>query len=70
MCMKASQLWWKCPKCGNKVRFGYELITLFDRDNGEAWFESESGVPFYVVKCETEGCNARWNFRISSMYED
>lgn len=68
--MKASNLWWECPKCGSKVHFGHELITLFDEDDGEAWFESESGVPFYVVKCKTEGCNTRWNFGISSMYED
>ena len=68
--VEAHKLWWECPKCGNKVRFGHELVTVFDRDNGEAWFESESGLPFYVVKCGAESCNARWNFRISPMYED
>ena len=61
--------WWYCPKCENKVDFSEVMTTLFD-DDGEAWFESKVGVPFYILMCENEGCNARWNIRISPMYED
>ena len=61
--------WWTCPKCGEKVRFGYELATLFDREDAEAIFCPESGVPLYVVQCPSEDCDARWNFGISPMYQ-
>lgn len=44
--MKAHELWWECPKCGSKVKFGYELSTLFDGEDSQAWFEPDSGVPF------------------------
>ena len=63
------KLWWYCPKCGNKVSFTETTSTLFDKD-GEAYFEPESGVPFYILKCRGDQCKARWNIRISPMYED
>lgn len=66
--MNNNGFWWYCPKCGNKVSFTEVTGTLFDVD-GEAWFESESGVPFYILKCRGTGCNARWNICISPVYE-
>lgn len=65
-----ARYWWECPKCREKVMFGYELATLFDKDDKEANFCSESGVPFYVMKCPSKTCDARWNFGISPMYEN
>jgi hypothetical protein len=64
------QLWWKCPKCGNKINFSEVTQTLFDYHNGEAYFESESGVPFYILKCYNVDCKATWNIGISPMYEE
>lgn len=38
-------LWWKCPNCGSVVDFSEELInSCFDADDGEAYFEPETGV--------------------------
>lgn len=51
-------------------KFGHELITLFDEEDNQSWFESKFGVPFYIIKCETKGCSATWNFGISKMYEE
>lgn len=67
--MKVENLHWQCPKCNSKVDFGYELSTLFDEEDNEAYFCSKSGVPFYIITCDNPSCNATWNFGISSMYE-
>lgn len=60
-------LWWQCPYCQSKVNYSYQLMTLFDRQNGEAEFCTESGVPFHTIKCENETCEARWIMGISSV---
>ncbi|MBO5424414.1 MAG: hypothetical protein J6A25_02775 [Lachnospiraceae bacterium] len=65
----ARRFWWYCPKCNNKVYFDEVVHTLFD-DDGEAWFEPKSGVPFYYLKCRNNECNARWNIQISPMYDN
>ena len=67
--MSNNGFWWYCSNCNGKVWFSEVTNTLFDDDN-EAWFEPESGVPFYILKCRTKGCNTRWNIRISPMYKD
>lgn len=66
--MKAEELWWECPKCGAKVYFGYELSTLFDEDDNQAWFLPKEGIPFYLLKCSDRDCDAKWNFGISNMF--
>lgn len=68
--MEVKNLWWQCPVCGSKVTFGEDLLTLFDEDDNEAYFCPETGVPFYIVTCDNEDCNATWNFGISDMYKD
>ncbi len=68
--MSTNNLWWSCPKCNSKVRFGLEIATLFDEENNEALFAAECGVPFYVITCSNKDCDARWNFSIGNMYID
>ena len=68
MCV-TNEFWWYCPKCRNKVSFNRVVETLFD-DDGEAWFEPDSGVPFYILKCSGKECGATWNIEISEMYEE
>lgn len=68
--MNVENLWWKCPKCNSKVTFGEDLTTLFCEEDDEAYFCPESGVPFYIITCDNEDCNATWNFGISNMYEE
>lgn len=68
--MKVKELWWECPKCKSKVTFGEDLNTLFDEYDKEAYFSPESGLPFYIVTCDNEECDATWNFGISSMYSE
>lgn len=67
--MSDNGFWWYCPKCNNKVLFNEITDALFD-DDGEAWFDQESGVPFYILKCRTKECNTRWNVGISAMYRE
>lgn len=67
--MKVEDLYWICPKCKSKVTFGLDLLTLFDEEDSEAYFNANSGVPFYIVACDNKNCNATWNFGISEMYE-
>lgn len=59
---------WICPGCNTKICFEGELNKLFDKDDGEAIFDVESGVPFYKIKCPN--CDYSWNFGISPMYKD
>ena len=68
--MKAHKLNWNCPKCGKRVNFGHVLYDLFNEDNNEAMFEAESGLPFYVIKCRGDDCDATWVFSISPMREE
>ena len=68
--MRVKNLWWECPKCKCKVTFGEDLATLFCEEDNEAYFCPKSGVPFYIVTCDNEDCNATWNFGISNVYED
>jgi hypothetical protein len=67
--MKVRDLWWECPKCKSKVSFGEDLTTLFCDEDNEAYFCPESGVPFYLVCCDNNDCDASWNFGISGMFE-
>lgn len=38
---KVADLWWECPKCGSKVKFGEELYILFDKEDSQSWFDAE-----------------------------
>lgn len=67
--MKVEYLHWRCPKCNSKVSFGLDIATLFDEDEHEAYFDPLSGVPFYILTCDNQKCNATWNFGVSNMYE-
>lgn len=63
-----TKLWWKCPNCGETVNFTNELLdVLFDKDTGEALFDTteEGGVFFHTVFCSH--CGATWTITISGL---
>ena len=68
--MQTYNLWWECPKCKNKVTFGAELASLFCEEDNEAYFCPKNGVPFYLITCYNNECDASWNFGISGMHKD
>lgn len=66
-----SNLWWKCPKCGNTGDFTNKLIgSLFDENNGEALFSTAEGggVLFHTIFCSK--CNAAWTMSIGGLEKD
>lgn len=60
------RLWWKCPNCGSEVDLTEELLdSCFDADDGEAYFEPETGIFFHTIFCST--CKASWVMSIGGM---
>ena len=58
-------LWWECPQCQSKVNYSYQLISLFDHEDGESLFPAEDGVPIHTIKCGNAECQAEWVMGIS-----
>lgn len=59
--------YWICPTCGNKVELDNMFYDLFD-ENGEAEFDVEFGVPFYVIKCDE--CGNEWVVSFSGIIKN
>ena len=65
------ELWWTCPNCGTKVSFTGELLgTCFDKDDGEAYFETgpSGGILFHTIFCSK--CRATWIMSIGGMSKE
>ena len=56
------KLFWKCPDCGEEVDFTKQLLEIFDEEDGEALFVSESGCWFHTISCK---CGCDWFINIS-----
>ena len=68
---KPAKLWWKCPNCGETVDFTSELLgSLFDKDTGEAFFDTtkDSGVLFHTILCSH--CGTSWTLSISGLEKE
>jgi len=62
-------LWWYCPKCGEKVDFQKQFEECFEND-GEASFivdEKNDLSLFHTISCNK--CNVNWKIFISGMEE-
>ena len=41
-------MWWECPNCQVKVNYSYQLMKLFDREDGESLFPAEDGMWYHT----------------------
>ena len=62
------KLWWRCPKCNEKVDFQIQLEDCFE-ENGEAVFsvEEKEGSLLHGISCKK--CGVSWMVFIGGMEE-
>lgn len=61
-------LWWYCPKCGEKIDFQKQLEECFEED-GEASFlvTEKDGTLLHRISCDN--CNINWTLFIGGLEE-